>query len=537
MSGAPASTAARPQLKGDLRREGIRLRDRIAFRQASYVVLLGMALGLFLSLLQIVEDFFSDRAGTEESIDQILTSVEQPAAQAAFLLDRMLARDVAHGLMSYGAVASVVLRSDFDEPLTEVTRDSTAPTSWLTRLLFDDSLTIERPLFADMAQPALVGTLVVTVNPQVYGEAFIARAVRTTIYGFIRNVLIALLVFAIFYRTLTRPLLNLAGNIARINPTRPGAAVRIPPGHERDEIGMLATSANQLLRDVSDSQEALQASRADAIRERLRAEQANRAKTRFLATMSHELRTPLNAILGFSEMIRDEMLGRHTNSRYKEYAADIHSSGSHLLHLINEILDISKIEAGKMELAPSPIELATLLSTTVRTVQPRAQDMGLQITLQTDGELPRLMADEQAMRQVIYNLLSNAVKFTPAGGSITVGATVKGECMEISVADTGVGIKPEQLARVFRPFEQADNRYSARKDVAAGTGLGLALVQKLVEMHGGQVRISSTVDVGTTVTVVMPLAGRTDGNNPGHETGITAELTKRPTSRQVRAAA
>ncbi len=260
--------------------------------------------------------------------------------------------------------------------------------------------------------------------------------------------------------------------------------------------GIAITSRN--ISELKRYEAALMAARAGA-------EEANAAKSVFLATMSHELRTPLNAILGFSELIRDEVFGPVGTLRYVEYATDIYASGRHLLDLITAILDLSKIEAGKLEIELNPIDLAPLLSQCLNLVRTRAEKQGLRLVETFAPSLPVLWADARAIRQIMINLLSNAVKFTPSGGTITVHlAMADPEWAEISIADTGIGIPDDQLDRVMKPFEQLDNSYTRS---GGGTGLGLALVKALAELHGGSVALISKVDQGTTVIVRLPRYG------------------------------
>ena len=249
----------------------------------------------------------------------------------------------------------------------------------------------------------------------------------------------------------------------------------------------------------------LSIARREAERALMVAEQANQAKSHFLAAMSHELRTPLNAILGFSELIRDQTLGLGATAadRYSEYAADVHDSGSYLLDLINDILDISKIEAGKIEIDRAEVDLCALLEGVLRLVKVRADSGGLTLDLDVDDRAAFIIADERALKQIAFNLVSNAIKFTPSGGHILVRAVADEERIDLSVVDSGIGIPPEALDQVTQPFEQVDNRLD-RRSPFGGTGLGLSLVRALTELHGGQVRIESTVNVGTKVTVSLP---------------------------------
>ena len=231
------------------------------------------------------------------------------------------------------------------------------------------------------------------------------------------------------------------------------------------------------------------------------AEFANRAKTEFLANMSHELRTPLNAIIGFSEIISSQLFGAIANPRYVQYAGDINDSATHLLAIINDILDVSRAEAGRLELAEAPVDLGNVIAATIRLIRQRSQQAGLTITLQPDAA-PVVVADERKIKQILHNLLSNAVKFTPPGGAVTVAAhtTDAGEA-EIVVTDTGIGMTEDQIAIALTPFGQVD---SALDRTYEGTGLGLPLCNALVELHGGTLTVTSQPERGTTVTVRLP---------------------------------
>jgi signal transduction histidine kinase len=230
-------------------------------------------------------------------------------------------------------------------------------------------------------------------------------------------------------------------------------------------------------------------------------EVANKHKSDFLANMSHELRTPLNAIIGFSEALMDRMFGE-INEKQAEYLKDIHDSGRHLLSLINDILDLSKIEAGRMELAVSTFHLPTALSNAMTLIRERAQRHGIELGLEVDQRLGELQADERKFKQIMLNLLSNAVKFTPDGGKVDVSARKVDGKIEVAVRDTGIGIAAEDHAAVFEEFKQV-GRDQMRK--AEGTGLGLALTRRFVELHGGAIRLESTPGKGSTFTVSLPL--------------------------------
>jgi PAS domain S-box-containing protein len=233
-----------------------------------------------------------------------------------------------------------------------------------------------------------------------------------------------------------------------------------------------------------------------------RAELASHAKSQFLANMSHELRTPLNAVIGFAEILQHELLGPLGSSKYLDYAGDIAASGQHLLELIEDILDTSKIEAGKYELREEPCRMEEIIAACVRMLAERALNARIDLASRTTDGLPAVFADARGLRQIIINLMSNAIKFTPPGGRVEVIADqAEHGGPRIRVRDTGIGIPPESMETAFEAFVQIEDAY-ARK--SSGTGLGLYLTRSLAELHGGTVKIESEVGAGTTVTVQLP---------------------------------
>ena len=258
--------------------------------------------------------------------------------------------------------------------------------------------------------------------------------------------------------------------------------------------------------------------------EKIRAEEANQSKSEFLANMSHELRTPLNAINGFSDIMKKEMFGPLGDTRYKEYVNDILFSGQHLLSLINDILDMSKIEAGKMTLNTEPMIMSDMISQVIRIVRGRADENRLKLIYE-GTQTPEIEADPRAVKQILLNLTTNAIKFTPEGGMVRIAVEPKSAGLIIHVSDTGIGISEENIARLAQPFEQIDSQHSRQHE---GTGLGLALSKSLVELHGGNFNISSVVGEGTTVTFTLPLtvqvkAPKQNSNEVGSEISRLAQ--------------
>jgi two-component system cell cycle sensor histidine kinase PleC len=247
---------------------------------------------------------------------------------------------------------------------------------------------------------------------------------------------------------------------------------------------------------------ALRVARDDALHKRYEAETANASKTAFLANMSHELRTPLNAILGFSEIIAHQSMGANQIDRYSDYAKDIHVSGAHLLSLINDMLDVAKIESGRMEIEPRWVDPREVVDGVVRLVGPRALQKRQILEMEDMSAAPLVMADERAFRQMLLNLLSNALKFTPEGGHIAVSCTGLSQGgLEVRVVDNGPGIPEEKLTRVLEPFSQIDNRFDRE---AGGTGLGLALADGLVRLHGGKIVLKNNPGGGLTAALYFP---------------------------------
>ena len=312
------------------------------------------------------------------------------------------------------------------------------------------------------------------------------------------GMLAALMIGTLVAYCMTRPLRAVsqaarrmaAGDAEARTPVSKGALVP-------DEVRDLQISFNVMA-------EAMERSKRDEHEARLRAEEANRSKSAFLANMSHELRTPLNAILGFSEVILAETFGKIGSNRYAEYLRDIRVSAGHLLELINDLLDLSRIEAGAVKLNEAWIDLTEALDESASMFREKCVSGDLDLVVDVSGVPVAILADERALRQILINLLSNAVRHTPAGGGITLGARADAAGgLNIFVADTGVGIPATDLERVLQPFEQVTGEQGRQHE---GTGLGLSIVKELVDLHGGELKLESEVGRGTTVNFRLPPA-------------------------------
>jgi signal transduction histidine kinase len=263
-------------------------------------------------------------------------------------------------------------------------------------------------------------------------------------------------------------------------------------GHILDERTKELSSANVQQQETSASNRRL--------------EEVSQIKSDFLANMSHELRTPLNSVIGFSEMLQDQMFGP-INAKQQEYITNILTSGKHLLSLINDILDLSKVESGKMELELSAFSLRETIEASLMMLMEKAHKGGIELHMELGEEVDeRIVADQRKLKQILFNLVSNAVKFTPPGGSVNVSAIKKGEFIEVTVTDNGMGIKKDDIPKLFRAFTQLESVFTKEYE---GTGLGLALTSQLVQLHGGTIKAESEFGSGSRFSFTIPLRNTT----------------------------
>jgi signal transduction histidine kinase len=301
----------------------------------------------------------------------------------------------------------------------------------------------------------------------------------------------------------SRPLYDLLGTAQRVSKQQ-DFSLRAPVSG-RDEIGELAKGFNAMLARIEDHDQTLRKAWQQA-------ESASRSKSEFLANMSHELRTPLNAIIGFSEIIKGEVLGPLGTPRYRDYAQDILESGQHLLSVINDILDLSKIEAGEFDLNDDAIDIGNLVSQVVRLLHERAEKAHQTLAVEIEPDFPLLFVDQRVIKQCLINLLSNAIKFSPEAGHVKlhVGRCADGRAA-LTITDNGIGMKPEEIPDVLRPFAQLESPFSKRHD---GTGLGLPLTQSFIRAHGGDMEIESQEGKGTKITLYLPAQRLISPNRP-----------------------
>ena len=353
----------------------------------------------------------------------------------------------------------------------------------------------------DPLWPVVIYSTELTNGSRIVGNFVMQHSLRglvkDTMIAGVAGILLALLIFATLRLV---PLRALDRTMKKLEKSEQALKGRV--SETESALQMRVDELQEATKRLRQQRHELKQYARSATEARDAAEASNRSKSEFLANMSHELRTPLNAIIGFSDMMRNELLGPVGNPQYLSYAGDIHSSGEHLLGLINDILDISKIEAGEMELYEEAVDIAQIIRSSLTLVKSRAEDGGVKLENFDTGPLPALFADARKIKQIVINLLSNAVKFTPADGTVRIAAAIEDDgSFSILIKDTGIGIAPEDIERVLNPFIQADSALSRKYE---GTGLGLPLTKALIEMHQGRFTVTSEQGVGTEAIMRFP---------------------------------
>lgn len=343
-------------------------------------------------------------------------------------------------------------------------------------------------------------------------ETYIEKQIYIAIMVMIAVMVVSTLIAVSLQRSISSPVLSLAATAREISVNKDYSIRAQPfgnkPAGDKNEIKMLTDSFNGMLQEISERDRLLLKQNVELERARDAAEAANRAKSQFLANISHELRTPLNAIIGFSSILMNQLFGALGDSKYLEYSKDINESGTHLLDIINDILDLAKAEAGKLELNYEEVNVPKAIAKCITILSERTGKGKITITTNIPKNLPTLYADRLRFIQILLNVLSNAVKFTEEGGKVHINIATRGELEEapthmiITITDTGIGMRREDIIKAFQSFGQLDSGLNRKYE---GTGLGLPLTKMLMEQHKGMVELQSEIGIGTRVTLTLPI--------------------------------
>ncbi len=545
----------------------VRFLDRISFRLARIGVIVAFFLGLLFSSIQVYFDFSIQGQALDAEMDRILSVVERPAARSVHLLDEDLAEEVIEGLMEYEFVREARIVDDLGVSLAERSRPiEVSKTRWITRSIKGEDMTFNRTLETPGLRHIAPGKLYVLIDVDTAYSGFFDRSLIVLTTGILRNMILVVLFCLVFYALLTKPMLAIIDSFRKIDPENPGTArLNVAPSHDNDELGLLVKSGNEFLdsnvrhlEERNAAQEQLRLANSELehrvehrtaallkeISERKHAEKslqgmnlrleqivdgrtrelraakemaefASRSKSQFLANMSHELRTPLNAIIGFSRIMKEQMFGPIGVAKYLEYSNDILASSTHLLNVISDILDVSKIEAGELSLDKSDVSMVEVANVCRSLLNEPIQLNDLKLDIAIPDDFPLIFADELRVKQIIINLFSNAVKFTPSGGRIWIeGQSNEDGSTTFTISDTGIGIAEEDIPRVLEPFGQVDDIMTRGHE---GTGLGLSLCATLMEQHDGTLHIDSELGKGTCISLWFPAVTTVDEKGP--ETG------------------
>jgi signal transduction histidine kinase/ActR/RegA family two-component response regulator len=513
----------------------IKFTNRLSFKQARLTVLVGFILGTLLSLLQIGIDYASEDASINREILSLLEISHNPASRIAYNIDAELAKELTQGLLRSPAIIGAKLTDNNGTVLANSKRPEVQNGyRMFSDFLFGASRQFEDRLYLDNLPNESLGTLRLKVDTYAFGNRFLRRAEVTLINGFARSLLLSGILLALFYVMLTKPLVRVIRELSGRDPgnTEP-TSLECPAGHANDEIGVLVKVANQQFKNIateirqrrnaenrlteylgqlenivsartaelkainarlSQSNEELEAARSTAL-------DMAEARSVFLANMSHEIRTPLNGLLGMIALSLDGPL----NAEQQQQLSIAHDSGKVLVELLNDILDLSKFDAGQLELEHIPFDLGSLIEDTANLLSQNAAP-SVELTCLIDPHFPALvLGDPTRVRQIVSNLLSNALKFTRFG-RVDVRLSTFGDGVRIEVCDTGIGIPQEAQARIFQPFTQAGAGITRQ---FGGTGLGLALTCNLCEAMQGRLTISSEAGFGSQFCADLPLPSHT----------------------------
>ncbi|MGI0117653.1 response regulator [Zooshikella sp. RANM57] len=517
----------------------IKFTKRLSYKQARNTVLVAFLLGLALSIAQVTLDYIYEKAFIDVQIRSILDITRNPAARMAYIIDHELAQELVNGLLKSPSVIGVELIDSNANVLASAKEAMyDAPYRGISDFLFGKTRYYQEPLTIDYNPNELLGYLNLEIDTYAIGSSFLQRSLTTLATGFVRSLVLSVILLVLFYCTLTKPLVSLIKALTQVNPEDEKNAVQLPypKHHEDDEIGCLVKTTNQYLQSLHSNltrrqeaeaqlrhylgqletivdqrtgelrrtNEQLQTSNAMLERARHQAEQMAEARSAFLASMSHEIRTPLNGVLGMIGLTLDSEL----NHEQQQQLTIAYNSGKVLVELLNDILDLSKFESGKLLLEQIEFDLRGTVEDAVNLHSQSANEKKLALECDIAPEIPEnLQGDPTRIHQVISNLLSNAIKFT-SQGFVQLSVQVADEndqefIVAINIKDSGIGISKEAQEKIFQPFSQAHVDITRKY---GGTGLGLALCRNLSEAMGGHLKVSSEPSLGSTFTVILPLA-------------------------------
>ncbi|MDN7141148.1 response regulator [Pseudomonas sp. JQ170] len=519
----------------------IKFTNRLSYKQARLTVLVGFILGTLLSLIQIGMDYASEDASINREMQALLKISHNPASRIAYNIDAELAQELTGGLLQSPAITRAWLIDNNETVLADVQRPRQESNyRFISDFLFGESRQFQDPLFFSHMPDEYLGTLYLEVDTFAFGNRFLERAEITLLNGFVRSLVLTCILLALFYFMLTQPLVRVISALAKSNTRHPAQSkLSFPPGHEHDEIGVLVKVANQQFVSMSTeiqqrrnaenrltdylnelenivsartielktSNTRLSQSNEELEQARRQALDMAQARAAFLANMSHEIRTPLNGLLGMIALCLDSPL----NAEQRQQLSIAHDSGKVLVELLNDILDLSKFDAGQLELERIPFDMGALVEDTANLLSQNAAP-NVELTCLIDPQFPSMvLGDPTRVRQIVSNLLSNALKFTRFG-RVDVRLSVYTGGVRLEVCDTGIGIPREAQVRIFQPFTQAGAGITRQY---GGTGLGLALTNNLCEAMQGRLSISSEAGFGSQFCAELPL--------PTHSLAVAAE--------------
>ncbi len=518
---------------------GLPLRDRIAYKQTQFVVLLAFGLGLLFSLSQIYVDYLKQTSALPDTILQVVSTIKQPAAEAAFHLDPELAKQVGSGLFEYTPIFKVRIVGDLgnnqtSDDLVFMERPlQTGPYHWLSSLLFGNQQIHEVSLFMPDNPVDKVGVLTVVAEPYLVASAFIDRSINVLLFGIFRTGIFALFILFFFYYTVTKPLTKLSNSLSEINPEKPTQKrLSLPKHHEKDEFGMLTKSANSYLtaaeqhlsrrteaeRALKEANEELEERVAERTSEleakskdlaivaenlltaHAELEELNAQKDKFFSIIAHDLKGPFNALLGYASLLsdKDRDLDR---TKMVEYGSAVYKSAESVFRLLENLLEWSRLQMGHMEFNPGFVDLQEIIDTNLELFTPIAEKKEIQLSGYGEPAVD-VFADKHMVSAVVRNLINNAIKFTPVKGKVTISVRRHDKWAEVEISDTGVGIPADKGERLFRVDQKTSTTGTGGE---TGTGLGLPLCKDLVERQGGQIQVESTQGEGSTFSFTLPL--------------------------------